>query len=187
MNYLNISLSYCSDTFDENTPPTDDPEYISSLGAAIFKGMQSGDDDAVWLMQVNILNLLTIFLDVYILQFIVRPNEVYELAKTRMTIFMHILSTHIFNEALELIPLLSLCLALEFVFSLLITLGLFCLLYYLLIFVTHLSSLFFFINAIDCFFCIHRDGFFKMIHIGGLHKWRSYQGFSLNIHCPTFE
>ncbi|RYR11672.1 hypothetical protein Ahy_B04g069192 [Arachis hypogaea] len=39
------------DTFDENTPPSDDPEYISSLGAAIFKGMQSGDDDAVWLMQ----------------------------------------------------------------------------------------------------------------------------------------
>ncbi|KVI06376.1 Alpha-N-acetylglucosaminidase, partial [Cynara cardunculus var. scolymus] len=41
----------CSDTFDENTPPTDDPQYISSLAAAIFKGMQSGDDDAVWLMQ----------------------------------------------------------------------------------------------------------------------------------------
>ncbi|KAM0060887.1 putative alpha-N-acetylglucosaminidase [Helianthus debilis subsp. tardiflorus] len=39
------------DTFDENTPPTDDPEYISSLAAAIFKAMQSGDDDAVWLMQ----------------------------------------------------------------------------------------------------------------------------------------
>ncbi|KAJ1421802.1 Alpha-N-acetylglucosaminidase, C-terminal [Sesbania bispinosa] len=39
------------DTFDENTPPIDDPEYISSLGAAIFKGMQSGDNDAVWLMQ----------------------------------------------------------------------------------------------------------------------------------------
>lgn len=44
---------YCSDTFDENTPPVDDPEYISSLGAAIFKGMQSGDADAVWLMQVK--------------------------------------------------------------------------------------------------------------------------------------
>ncbi|KAK3030070.1 hypothetical protein RJ639_037618 [Escallonia herrerae] len=42
---------YNCDTFDENTPPIDDPEYISSLGAAIFKGMQSGDDDAVWLMQ----------------------------------------------------------------------------------------------------------------------------------------
>ncbi|XP_019227970.1 PREDICTED: alpha-N-acetylglucosaminidase-like isoform X1 [Nicotiana attenuata] len=42
---------YCSDTFDENTPPVDDPEYISSLGATIFEGMQSADSDAVWLMQ----------------------------------------------------------------------------------------------------------------------------------------
>ncbi|KAH0975576.1 hypothetical protein GBA52_017475 [Prunus armeniaca] len=39
------------DTFDENTPPDDDPEYISSLGVAIFRGMQSGDNDGVWLMQ----------------------------------------------------------------------------------------------------------------------------------------
>ncbi|KAG9147805.1 hypothetical protein Leryth_003414 [Lithospermum erythrorhizon] len=42
---------YNCDTFDENTPPTDDTEYISSLGAAIFKGMQYGDSEAVWLMQ----------------------------------------------------------------------------------------------------------------------------------------
>ncbi|XP_044484414.1 alpha-N-acetylglucosaminidase-like [Mangifera indica] len=42
---------YNCDTFDENTPPVDDPEYISSLGAAIYNGMQSGDSDAVWLMQ----------------------------------------------------------------------------------------------------------------------------------------
>ncbi|PHT31716.1 hypothetical protein CQW23_28053 [Capsicum baccatum] len=42
---------YCSDTFDENTPPVDDPEYISSLGATIFEGMQRADSDAVWLMQ----------------------------------------------------------------------------------------------------------------------------------------
>ncbi|KAK8606424.1 hypothetical protein V6N13_030707 [Hibiscus sabdariffa] len=39
------------DTFDENTPPVDDPGYISSLGAAIFSGMQSGDENATWLMQ----------------------------------------------------------------------------------------------------------------------------------------
>ena len=45
--------TYCSDTFDENTPPDDDPEYISSLGVAIFRGMQSGDNDGVWLMQVK--------------------------------------------------------------------------------------------------------------------------------------
>nr|GLL36238.1 alpha-N-acetylglucosaminidase-like [Ipomoea trifida] len=49
--YGRSSHIYNCDTFDENTPPTDDPEYISSLGAAIFKGMQSGDDNAVWLMQ----------------------------------------------------------------------------------------------------------------------------------------
>ena len=51
---LLTSIVTCSDTFDENTPPVDEPEYISSLGAAIFEGMQSGDDKAVWLMQVNI-------------------------------------------------------------------------------------------------------------------------------------
>ncbi|KAH7550411.1 hypothetical protein JRO89_XS13G0187400 [Xanthoceras sorbifolium] len=42
---------YNCDTFDENTPPVDDPAYISSLGAAIYSGMQSGDSEAVWLMQ----------------------------------------------------------------------------------------------------------------------------------------
>ncbi|KAJ6387073.1 hypothetical protein OIU78_016905 [Salix suchowensis] len=42
---------YNCDTFDENTPPVDDPEYISSLGGSIFEGMQSGDSNAVWLMQ----------------------------------------------------------------------------------------------------------------------------------------
>lgn len=54
--YLDIILSlshFISDTFDENTPPSDNPHYISSLGAAIYKGMQSGDSDAVWLMQVS--------------------------------------------------------------------------------------------------------------------------------------
>lgn len=48
----NISV-ICSDTFDENTPPVEDPQFISSLGAAIYKAMQSGDNDAVWLMQVK--------------------------------------------------------------------------------------------------------------------------------------
>ncbi|KAL7115177.1 hypothetical protein ACP275_04G169100 [Erythranthe tilingii] len=49
--YGRTSHIYNCDTFDENTPPDDDPEYISSLAAAIFRGMESGDDDAVWLMQ----------------------------------------------------------------------------------------------------------------------------------------
>ncbi|KAI4303870.1 hypothetical protein MLD38_039456 [Melastoma candidum] len=42
---------YNCDTFDENTPPVDDPGFISSLGAATYEGMKSGDPDAVWLMQ----------------------------------------------------------------------------------------------------------------------------------------
>ena len=48
----------CSDTFDENTPPLSDPNYISSLGAATFRAMQSGDDDAIWLMQVSSFEVL---------------------------------------------------------------------------------------------------------------------------------
>lgn len=43
---------YFSDTFNENSPPTNDPEYISNLGAAVYKGISKGDKDAVWLMQV---------------------------------------------------------------------------------------------------------------------------------------
>lgn len=49
--YGRSSHIYNCDTFDENTPPTDDPDYTSSLGAATFEGMQSGDENAVWLMQ----------------------------------------------------------------------------------------------------------------------------------------
>ncbi|XP_062116424.1 alpha-N-acetylglucosaminidase-like isoform X2 [Humulus lupulus] len=49
--YGKVGHIYNCDTFDENTPPVDDPEYISSLGAAIFRGMQSGDNNAIWLMQ----------------------------------------------------------------------------------------------------------------------------------------
>ncbi|KAF7136024.1 hypothetical protein RHSIM_Rhsim08G0167900 [Rhododendron simsii] len=52
--YGRTSHIYNCDTFDENTPPVDDPDYISSLGAAIYRGMQSGDENAVWLMQVNL-------------------------------------------------------------------------------------------------------------------------------------
>lgn len=51
--FITISQIHFSDTFDENTPPIDEPEYISSLGAAVFKGMQSGDSNAIWLMQVQ--------------------------------------------------------------------------------------------------------------------------------------
>lgn len=49
--YGRTSHIYNCDTFDENTPPVNGPNYISSLGAAIYQGIESGDKDAVWLMQ----------------------------------------------------------------------------------------------------------------------------------------
>lgn len=49
--YGDVTDIYNCDTFNENSPPTNDPTYISSLGAAIFKAMSKGDEDAVWLMQ----------------------------------------------------------------------------------------------------------------------------------------
>ncbi|KAF3437335.1 hypothetical protein FNV43_RR20088 [Rhamnella rubrinervis] len=49
--YGDVTDIYNCDTFNENSPPTSDPEYISSLGAAVYKAMSEGDKDAVWLMQ----------------------------------------------------------------------------------------------------------------------------------------
>lgn len=50
---VECSIQLWSDTFDENTPPVDDPNYITTLGSAIYKAMCSGDDNAIWLMQVT--------------------------------------------------------------------------------------------------------------------------------------
>ncbi|XP_034887064.1 alpha-N-acetylglucosaminidase isoform X2 [Populus alba] len=49
--YGDVTDVYNCDTFNENSPPTSDPAYISSLGAAVYKAMSRGDKDAVWLMQ----------------------------------------------------------------------------------------------------------------------------------------
>ncbi|XVE74203.1 hypothetical protein DITRI_Ditri11bG0179900 [Diplodiscus trichospermus] len=49
--YGDVTDIYNCDTFNENSPPTNDPTYILSLGAAVYKAMSSGDKDAVWLMQ----------------------------------------------------------------------------------------------------------------------------------------
>ncbi|XP_020250490.1 alpha-N-acetylglucosaminidase isoform X2 [Asparagus officinalis] len=49
--YGDVTDIYNCDTFNENEPPTDDPLYISSLGAAVYKAMSKGDADAIWLMQ----------------------------------------------------------------------------------------------------------------------------------------
>ncbi|KAM3733923.1 hypothetical protein ACB098_11G174400 [Castanea mollissima] len=47
----NITKLGNCDTFNENSPPTNDPTYISLLGASVYKAMSKGDKDAVWLMQ----------------------------------------------------------------------------------------------------------------------------------------
>ncbi|KAE8795935.1 alpha-N-acetylglucosaminidase [Hordeum vulgare] len=49
--YGDITSIYNCDTFNENTPPTNEPTYISSLGSAIYEAMSRGNKDAVWLMQ----------------------------------------------------------------------------------------------------------------------------------------
>lgn len=49
--YGDVTDIYNCDTFNENSPPTDDPTYISSLGAAVYEAMAKGDKYAVWLMQ----------------------------------------------------------------------------------------------------------------------------------------
>ncbi|XP_050283732.1 alpha-N-acetylglucosaminidase [Quercus robur] len=49
--YGDVTDIYNCDTFNENSPPTNDPTYISLLGASVYKAMSKGDKDAVWLMQ----------------------------------------------------------------------------------------------------------------------------------------
>ena len=42
---------YSADTFNENEPPSDDPQYLSELSSKVFEGMKAVDPDAVWVMQ----------------------------------------------------------------------------------------------------------------------------------------
>lgn len=42
---------YSADTFNENEPPSDDPAYLSKLGARVYDGMHQADTAAVWVMQ----------------------------------------------------------------------------------------------------------------------------------------
>jgi alpha-N-acetylglucosaminidase len=42
---------YSADTFNENQPPSDDPQYLSELGSKVFEGMKTADPKAVWVMQ----------------------------------------------------------------------------------------------------------------------------------------
>jgi alpha-N-acetylglucosaminidase len=42
---------YASDTFIEMTPASNDPSFLSALSQAIYKGMASGDPEAIWVLQ----------------------------------------------------------------------------------------------------------------------------------------
>ncbi|WP_207535931.1 alpha-N-acetylglucosaminidase [Desertivirga arenae] len=42
---------YSADTFNENEPPSDEPEFLSKLSARVYEGMRQADPDAVWVMQ----------------------------------------------------------------------------------------------------------------------------------------
>ncbi len=42
---------YSADTFNENEPPSDEPEALAKLSASVYKGMQAADKDATWVMQ----------------------------------------------------------------------------------------------------------------------------------------
>ncbi|WP_242695936.1 alpha-N-acetylglucosaminidase [Desertivirga brevis] len=42
---------YSADTFNENEPPSDEPEFLSKLSARVYEGMRQADPEAVWVMQ----------------------------------------------------------------------------------------------------------------------------------------
>jgi alpha-N-acetylglucosaminidase len=42
---------YSADTFNENTPPTDDSTYLSGMSKKVFASMADGDPKAIWVMQ----------------------------------------------------------------------------------------------------------------------------------------
>jgi alpha-N-acetylglucosaminidase len=42
---------YSADTFNENEPPSNDPEFLSKLSARVYEGMRQADAEAVWVMQ----------------------------------------------------------------------------------------------------------------------------------------
>jgi len=42
---------YSADTFNENDPPSNDPEYLSKLSGKVFQGMKDADPEAIWVMQ----------------------------------------------------------------------------------------------------------------------------------------
>ena len=42
---------YNADSFNEMTPPSSEPSYLSASSKAVFDAMLAGDKDTIWLMQ----------------------------------------------------------------------------------------------------------------------------------------
>lgn len=42
---------YTADTFNENLPPTDDPDFLGKISGKVFHSMEAADPDAKWVMQ----------------------------------------------------------------------------------------------------------------------------------------
>ena len=42
---------YASDTFIEMPPPSNDPQFLASMGKAVYGAMRAGDAKAIWVMQ----------------------------------------------------------------------------------------------------------------------------------------
>jgi alpha-N-acetylglucosaminidase len=42
---------YSADTFNENEPPSDEPDFLGKLSARVYEGMRQADPQAVWVMQ----------------------------------------------------------------------------------------------------------------------------------------
>lgn len=42
---------YSADTFNENEPPSDEPDFLGKLSARVYEGMRQADTAAVWVMQ----------------------------------------------------------------------------------------------------------------------------------------
>jgi alpha-N-acetylglucosaminidase len=42
---------YSADTFKENEPPSDEPEFLSALSNRVYEGMKAADPKAIWVMQ----------------------------------------------------------------------------------------------------------------------------------------
>ncbi|HEV9036568.1 MAG TPA: alpha-N-acetylglucosaminidase [Puia sp.] len=42
---------YSADTFNENEPPSDDPDFLAALSRRVYEGMHEADSSAIWVMQ----------------------------------------------------------------------------------------------------------------------------------------